>query len=84
MKIKIFDYSDEESLEKEINNFIDERNIKVIDIKFSTSHFAIDEETQAYCYSALVMYQINDDTNDDFERIVHPERYYEHLKSKGE
>lgn len=79
MKVKIFDYNYEKDLEKEINNFITERNIKVIDIKFSTSHFAADEETQIYCYSALLMYQINDNANDDFERIVHPERYYEHL-----
>ena len=59
LKIKVFDESFEKDLEEDINLFIDKiskENKEVIDIKFSTSHFADENQGQSYCFSALVMY----------------------------
>ena len=56
MKVKVFDESHEKDLEEAINNYIKEKEIKVIDIKFSVSACAYAEE-HIYCFSALVMYE---------------------------
>ena len=56
MKIKIFDESHESDLEEDINNFIQEKNPDIIDIKYSISNSFYSEE-QLYCFSALIMYQ---------------------------
>ena len=56
MKIKIFDESHEKDLEETINNFIKEKEIDVIDIKFSVAASLYGEE-QIYCFSALMMYK---------------------------
>ena len=56
MKIKIFDESHEKDLEEAINNFIKEKEIDVIDIKFSVAASLYGEE-QIYCFSALMMYK---------------------------
>lgn len=56
MKVKIFDESHEKDLEEEINKFLSENEIEVIDIKFSVSTSLFSEE-QIYCFSALVMYK---------------------------
>ena len=56
MKIKIFDESHEKDLEETINNFIQEKEIDVIDIKFSVAASLYGEE-QIYCFSALMMYK---------------------------
>ena len=56
MKIKIFDESHESDLEEDINNFIQEKNPDIIDIKYSISNSIYSEE-QLYCFSALIMYQ---------------------------
>ena len=56
MKVKIFDESHEKDLEEDINNFIEEKEPDIIDIKFSVSNSIYSEE-QIYCFSALVMYQ---------------------------
>ncbi len=56
MKVKVFDESHEKDLEEAINNYIKEKEIKVIDIKFSVSACVYAEE-QIYCFSALVMYE---------------------------
>ena len=37
MKVKVFDESHEEDLENDINKFLEEKEIEVIDIKFSVS-----------------------------------------------
>ena len=55
MKVKVFDEGHEKDLENEINKFLEEGDIKVIDIKFSTSCSVYSEE-QIYCFSALIMY----------------------------
>lgn len=56
MKIKIFDESHESDLEEDINNFIQEKNPDIIDIKYSISNSVYSEE-QLYCFSALIMYR---------------------------
>lgn len=55
MKVKVFDESHEEDLEQEINAFLSEE-IEVIDIQFSTSSFAFEQE-QIYCFSAMIIYE---------------------------
>ena len=56
MKVKIFDESHEKDLEDAINNYIKEKEIDVIDIKFAVSS-SIYAEEQIYCFSALLMYK---------------------------
>ena len=56
MKIKIFDESHDKDLEDDINNFIEEKNPDIIDIKYSISNSVYSEE-QLYCFSALIMYK---------------------------
>ena len=54
MKVKIFDFEDEEDLEKEINDFL-ENDINVVDIKYSISSSVFSEE-QIFCFSAMIIY----------------------------
>ena len=56
MKIKIFDESHEKDLEESINNFIKEKEIEIVDIKYSVSASLYGDE-QIYCFSALLMYK---------------------------
>lgn len=56
MKVKVFDESHEKDLEEEINKFLSENEVEVIDIKYSVSTSLFSEE-QIYCFSALVMYK---------------------------
>ena len=56
MKVKIFDESHEKDLEEAINNYIKEKEIDVIDIKFSVSSSIYADEL-IYCFSALLMYK---------------------------
>lgn len=58
MKVKVFDEAHESDLEEDINKFLDEEDIEVIDIKFSVSNSIYSEE-QLYCFSALIMYKEN-------------------------
>jgi hypothetical protein len=55
MKVKIFDYEDEIDLEEDINDFIDNNNIEVIDIKYQVSTSVFSEE-QIFCFSAMIIY----------------------------
>lgn len=55
MKVKIFDYEDEFDLEEDINNFISNSNIEVIDIKYQVGVGVFSEE-QIFCFSALIIY----------------------------
>ena len=57
MKVKVFDESHEKDLE-DVNKFISEEDIEIIDIKFGVSNSIYSEE-QLYCFSALVMYKEN-------------------------
>ena len=56
MKIKIFDESHEKDLEDSINNFIKEKAIEIVDIKYAVSASLYGDE-QIYCFSALLMYK---------------------------
>jgi len=56
MKVKIFDESHEKDLEKAINDFIEEKEPEIIDIKFSVSTSIFSQE-QVYCFSALIVYR---------------------------
>lgn len=58
MKVKIFDESHEKDLEEEINKFIKEKDIEVIEIRYAVSNSVYREE-QIYCFSSLILYQEN-------------------------
>ena len=62
MKIKIFDESHEKDLENDINNFLKENDVEIIDIKYSVS-VALFSEEQIYCFSALIMYKNKNSVN---------------------
>lgn len=55
MKVKIFDYEDELDLEEDINDFINDNNIEVIDIKYQVSVGVFSSE-QVFCFSAMIIY----------------------------
>lgn len=56
MKVKVFDENHEKDLEKSVNDFLEELDGEVIDIKFQVSASVFSEE-QIYCFSAMVIYQ---------------------------
>ena len=58
MKVKIFDESHEKDLEEEINKFIKEKDIEIIEIRYAVSNSDYREE-QIYCFSSLILYQEN-------------------------
>ena len=55
MKVKIFDESHEQDLEEDINNFLEEQKIKIIEIQYQVSTSMYNEE-QIYCFSAMILY----------------------------
>lgn len=55
MKVKIFDFEDEKDLEEEINNFLSENTINLLDIKYQVGVSVFSEE-QVFCFSALIIY----------------------------
>lgn len=55
MKVKIFDLEDEKDLEDEINLFLSENTVNVIDIKYQVSIGVFSEE-QVFCFSAMIVY----------------------------
>lgn len=87
MKVKIFDCVDEYGenvLEKKINEFLENnKDIEVIDIKYSTMF------GRAYHYSALIMYQykivmpVTEIMDDHYRDIVRKQglewRHYENI-----
>ena len=58
MKVKVIDEGHESDLEKEVNKFIKENDIDIIDIKLSTS-CSIYSEEQIYCFTAMIIYNEN-------------------------
>ena len=58
MRVKLFDCEDEGDLEEDINNFIDDNDIEVIDIKYQVGVGVFSEE-QIFCFSAMLIYTIN-------------------------
>lgn len=55
MKVKIFDENHEKDLENAINDFLDDFEGEVIDIKYQVSVSVFSEE-QVYCFSAMIVY----------------------------
>ena len=55
MRVKLFDCEDEGDLEEDINNFIDDNDIEVIDIKYQVGVGVFSEE-QIFCFSAMIIY----------------------------
>lgn len=58
MKVKIFDDEDETDLEEDINNFISDNDVEIIDIKYQVS-VGIFSEEQVFCFSAMIVYTQN-------------------------
>lgn len=56
MKVKLFDCEDEGDLEEDINGFLGNSSIEIIDIKYQVS-IGIFSEEQIFCFSALILYQ---------------------------
>ena len=56
MKVKLFDCEDESDLEEDINQFLMNQSIQVIDIKYQVA-IGIFSEEQIYCFSAMILYQ---------------------------
>jgi len=55
MKVKIFDESHEKDLEEQINNFLYDNEVEVIDIKYQVA-VQVAGEDQIYCFSAMIIY----------------------------
>lgn len=55
MKVKIFDEEYEKDLEDDINNFLNDMSLEVVDIKYQVSTSVYSEE-QIYCFSAMIIY----------------------------
>lgn len=55
VKVKIIDESHEKDLEEKINEFLGEKDVDIIDIKFQVST-SISGEDQIYCFSAMIIY----------------------------
>ncbi len=55
MRVKLFDEEDEIDLENDINTFIINNNIEIIDIKYQVSVSVYSEE-QIFCFSAMIIY----------------------------
>lgn len=58
MNVKLFDFEHEEDLEIEINNFLNNNDIEIIDIKYQISHF-YDNQEQIFSYSAMLIFNKN-------------------------
>ena len=56
--MKIFDESHEKDLEEAINVFLKKMDEEqIVDIKYQVSVSNNDEESQIYCFSAMVVYR---------------------------
>ncbi len=58
MKVKLFDMEDELDLEVAINDFLDNIDGEIVDIKYQVS-MGIFSEEQVYCFSAMIIYYEN-------------------------
>ena len=57
MKVKIFDEEDEFDLENDINEFLDDSSIEMMEIQYRVGVSVFGEE-QIFCISALILYQL--------------------------
>jgi len=56
MKVKIIDENHEKDLERAVNEFLENCDEEVIDIKFQVSTSVFGSE-QIYCFSAMIIYR---------------------------
>lgn len=56
MKVKIYDEAHEKDLEEQVNNFLYEKDVEIIDIKYQVST-SVSGEDQIYCFSAMIIYK---------------------------
>lgn len=56
MKVKVIDESHEKDLEASVNEFLEDTESEIIDIKFQVAT-AIEHEEQIYCFSAMIVYK---------------------------
>jgi hypothetical protein len=56
MKVKIFDEGHEKDLEKAVNEFLEDFDGEIIDIKYQVS-VGIFSEDQIYCFSVMIIYR---------------------------
>lgn len=56
MKVKIFDEGHEKDLEASVNEFLDDFDGDIIDIKYQTAVSVFSEE-QIFCFSAMIIYR---------------------------
>ena len=56
MKVKIIDEAHEKDLESSINNFLEETEKEIVDIKFQVA-ISIEHDEQIYCFSAMILYK---------------------------
>jgi len=59
MRVKLFDEEDEFDLEKDINDFLKQDFIELIDIRYQVGVSIFGDE-QIFCFSALLLYQEKD------------------------
>ena len=57
MKVKIFDEEDEFDLENDINEFLKDASIEMMEIQYQVGVSIFGEE-QIFCFSALILYQM--------------------------
>ena len=55
VRVKIFDEEDEKDLECDINEFLEDLDGEVVDIKYQVS-IGIFSEEQVFCFSAMIVY----------------------------
>ena len=56
MKVKIFDEGHEKDLEQSINEFLEDCDGEIIDIKYQTAISVFSDE-QIFCFSAMIIYK---------------------------
>ena len=61
MKVKIFDEEDEFDLENDINEFLEDDTVDMVDIQYQVG-LSIFGEEQIYCFSAMILYQLKGET----------------------
>ena len=73
MKVKIFDEEDEVDLENDVNEFLDNLDGEVVDIKYQVSVGVFSEE-QVFCFSAMIVYSsLPPDRCDRYSRFHPPD-----------
>lgn len=58
LRVKIIDENHEKDLENGVNNFLESTEYEIVDIQFRSA-VSIFSEEQIYCFSAMIIYKIN-------------------------